>query len=105
MADRRCRERHDVAHLPLLLAVRCPLAVDSDIAPDLACTFGRDRVCERCRPQQQICRTAAIAAGLAAATAALFALKPLAQRWFVGQITSCWATLRRFGRGQPTWLD
>jgi pimeloyl-ACP methyl ester carboxylesterase len=47
----------------------------------------------------------AIAAGLAAATAALFALKPLAHRWFVGQITSCWATLRRFGRGQPTWLD
>lgn len=46
-----------------------------------------------------------IAAGLAAATAALFALKPLAHRWFVGQITSCWATLRRFGRGQPTWLD
>jgi pimeloyl-ACP methyl ester carboxylesterase len=47
----------------------------------------------------------AIAAGLAMATAALFALKPLARRWFVGQITSCWATLRRFGRGQPTWLD
>ena len=46
-----------------------------------------------------------IAAGLAAATAALLALKPLAHRWFVGQITSCWATLRRFGRRQPTWLD
>jgi len=47
----------------------------------------------------------AIAAGLAVAMATLFALKPLAHRWFVGQITSCWATLRRFGRGQPTWLD
>jgi pimeloyl-ACP methyl ester carboxylesterase len=46
-----------------------------------------------------------IAAGLVAATAALLALKPLAHRWFVGQITSCWATLRRFGRGRPTWLD
>jgi len=46
-----------------------------------------------------------IAAGLAAATAALLVLKPLAHRWFVGQITSCWATLRRFGRGRPTWLD
>jgi pimeloyl-ACP methyl ester carboxylesterase len=46
-----------------------------------------------------------IAAGLAAATAALFVLRPLAHRWFVGQITSCWATLRRFGRSQPTWLD
>jgi pimeloyl-ACP methyl ester carboxylesterase len=47
----------------------------------------------------------AIAAGLAVAAVMLFALKPLAHRWYVGQITSCWATLRRFGRGQPTWLD
>jgi pimeloyl-ACP methyl ester carboxylesterase len=47
----------------------------------------------------------AIAGGLAVTAAALFALKPLANRWYVGQITSCWATLRRFGRAQPTWLD
>jgi pimeloyl-ACP methyl ester carboxylesterase len=43
--------------------------------------------------------------GLTAATVALFALKPLANRGYVSQITSCWATLRRFGRAQPTWLD
>jgi pimeloyl-ACP methyl ester carboxylesterase len=47
----------------------------------------------------------AIAAGLAVATAALFGLRPLANYWYVGQITSCWATLRRFGRSRPTWLD
>jgi pimeloyl-ACP methyl ester carboxylesterase len=47
----------------------------------------------------------AIAGGLAVTAAALFALKPLANRWYVGQITSCWATLRSFGRAQPTWLD
>jgi pimeloyl-ACP methyl ester carboxylesterase len=47
----------------------------------------------------------AIVAGLAVAMATLFALKPLAHRCFVGQIVSCWATLRRFGRGLPTWLD
>jgi pimeloyl-ACP methyl ester carboxylesterase len=47
----------------------------------------------------------AITAGLAVAMATLFVLKPLAHRCFVGQISSCWATLRRFGRGQPTWLD
>jgi len=46
-----------------------------------------------------------IATGLTAAAVTLFALKPLAHRWYVNQITSCWATLRRFGRGQPTWLD
>jgi pimeloyl-ACP methyl ester carboxylesterase len=43
--------------------------------------------------------------GLTAATVAVFALKPLANRGYVSQITSCWATLRRFGRAQPTWLD
>lgn len=47
----------------------------------------------------------ATAAGLTAAAVTLFALRPLANRWYVSQITSCWATLRRFGRGQPTWLD
>jgi pimeloyl-ACP methyl ester carboxylesterase len=43
--------------------------------------------------------------GLTAAAVAVFALKPLANRGYVSQITSCWATLRRFGRAQPTWLD
>jgi pimeloyl-ACP methyl ester carboxylesterase len=51
--------------------------------------------------------------GFAAATiatpATLLMLRPFAQRWFVIQITHCWATLRRFGRGQQsgkqTWLD
>jgi pimeloyl-ACP methyl ester carboxylesterase len=47
----------------------------------------------------------AIATGLMAAAVTLFALRPLAYRWYVSQITSCWATLRRFGRAQPTWLD
>jgi len=47
----------------------------------------------------------AIATGLTAAAVTLFALRPLANRWYVSQITSCWATLRRFGRTQPTWLD
>jgi pimeloyl-ACP methyl ester carboxylesterase len=47
----------------------------------------------------------AIVGGLTAAAVTLFALKPLAHRWYVSQITSCWATLRCFGRGQPTWLD
>jgi pimeloyl-ACP methyl ester carboxylesterase len=47
----------------------------------------------------------AIATGLAVAASALFALRPLADRLYIGQITSCWATLRRFGRGQPSWLD
>jgi len=46
-----------------------------------------------------------VAAAMLAAPAALLALRPLANRWFVGQITNCWVTLRRFGRGRPTWLD
>ena len=46
-----------------------------------------------------------IVAAMLVAPAALFALRPLVQRWFVGPITSCWATLRRFGRGQTTWID
>src|SRR5215470_10834337 len=39
------------------------------------------------------------------ATLALLALRPLARHWYVTQISNCWATLRRFGRGQKTWLD
>jgi pimeloyl-ACP methyl ester carboxylesterase len=44
-------------------------------------------------------------AGFVAAFVALFALRPLAQRWRLIQISSCWSTLRRFGRGRATWLD
>ena len=44
-------------------------------------------------------------AGLAAAIAAVFALRPLAVRWRLTQIASCWSTLRRFGRGRATWID
>jgi pimeloyl-ACP methyl ester carboxylesterase len=48
---------------------------------------------------------ASIAVSLLAAFATLVALRPLADRWRVVQISSCWKTLRRFGRGQPTWID
>ena len=41
----------------------------------------------------------------AAGTATLLALRPLAERWRVVQIASCWSTLRQFGRGRPTWID
>lgn len=44
-------------------------------------------------------------AGLAAAYLALLALRPLAERWRLIQICSCWAMLRRFGRGASTWVD
>jgi pimeloyl-ACP methyl ester carboxylesterase len=44
-------------------------------------------------------------AGFVAAVVALFALRPLAARWRLIQISSCWSTLRRFGRGRATWLD
>jgi hypothetical protein len=37
--------------------------------------------------------------------ATLSALRPLAQRWRLIQISACWATLRRFGRGRQTWVD
>jgi pimeloyl-ACP methyl ester carboxylesterase len=47
----------------------------------------------------------ALAVALALAVAAFLALSPLAERSGVIQITSCWATLRRFGRGRPTWID
>lgn len=48
---------------------------------------------------------AAVAAGLLSALLSLLALRPLASRWRVIQICSCWATLRRFGRGRATWID
>jgi pimeloyl-ACP methyl ester carboxylesterase len=47
----------------------------------------------------------AVAGGLLTAFVALFALRPLVDRWRVIQICSCWATLRKFGRGRPTWID
>jgi pimeloyl-ACP methyl ester carboxylesterase len=37
--------------------------------------------------------------------ATLLALRPLADRWRIVQITSSWWTFRRFGRGRPTWID
>ncbi len=48
---------------------------------------------------------AGIILSLAAAFVAFFALSPIAERSRTIQICSCWATLRRFGRGRPTWLD
>src|SRR5215470_17902618 len=42
---------------------------------------------------------------LLAALAAFLALQPVARRFGAIQIPSCWATLRRFARGQATWLD
>jgi hypothetical protein len=49
--------------------------------------------------------TACIAVSLLTALATLVALRPLADRWRVVQICSCWKTLRRFGFGQATWID
>jgi pimeloyl-ACP methyl ester carboxylesterase len=46
-----------------------------------------------------------IVTSLLAAAAAFLALQPIARRLGAIQITSCWATLRRFGRGRATWLD
>lgn len=49
--------------------------------------------------------TVGIVIALATAVVAFLALSPLAERSGVIQIASCWATLRRFGRGRPTWID
>jgi hypothetical protein len=46
-----------------------------------------------------------MAVSLLTAFATLVALRPFADRWRVVQISSCWKTLRRFGRGQVTWID
>ena len=46
-----------------------------------------------------------IVVGLAVGFGGLIAMRPLAQRWRLIQISSCWSTLRRFGRGRPTWID
>jgi hypothetical protein len=48
---------------------------------------------------------ASVVIAVAAGAATLFALRPVAERWRVVQIASCWSTLRRFGRGRPTWID
>jgi hypothetical protein len=48
---------------------------------------------------------ASVVIALAVGAAALFALRPLAERWRVVQIASCWSTLRRFGRGRATWIE
>ncbi len=48
---------------------------------------------------------AGIVTSLVAAVASFLALQPVARRFGAIQIPSCWATLRRFARGQATWLD
>ena len=48
---------------------------------------------------------ARILAALLAALASLLALQPVARRCGAIQIPSCWVILRRFARGQATWLD
>jgi hypothetical protein len=48
---------------------------------------------------------ASVAISLLAAFVTLVALRPLADRWRLIQISSCWNTLRRFGRGRSTWID
>ncbi len=42
---------------------------------------------------------------LAIAYGTLIGLGPVARQWRLTQIGSCWSTLRRFGRGQPSWID
>src|SRR5215472_18145649 len=46
-----------------------------------------------------------IVTSLLAALASFLALQPIADRWGAIQIPSCWVILRRFARGQATWLD
>lgn len=44
-------------------------------------------------------------AGLGVALAVFAALRPLADRWQVVQITNHWPRLRKFARGDATWFD
>jgi hypothetical protein len=44
-------------------------------------------------------------AGLGVASAVFVALRPLADRWQVVQITNHWPRLRKFARGDATWFD
>ena len=44
-------------------------------------------------------------AAAAAAFAVFVLLRPLAYRWGVIQIASCWPRLREFARGRPGWID
>ena len=46
-----------------------------------------------------------VVTSLLAALASFLALQPVARRFGAIQIPSCWAILRRFARGQATWLD
>jgi pimeloyl-ACP methyl ester carboxylesterase len=48
---------------------------------------------------------ATIVTAALAALVSLVALRPLAEKWRVTQFSSCWVTLRKFGRGEATWLD
>ena len=47
----------------------------------------------------------AVLSSLAAMVFVILALRPLADRWRVIQISNSWSNSRRFARGLPTWLD
>jgi pimeloyl-ACP methyl ester carboxylesterase len=48
---------------------------------------------------------AAVVPSLVAMVLILLALRPLADRWLLIQISNSWTNSRRFARGRPTWLD
>jgi hypothetical protein len=48
---------------------------------------------------------AAVATGVIAAIGVFMLLRPLADRWQVVQINSCWPYLREFARGEPSLFD
>jgi len=48
---------------------------------------------------------AAILWAVVAAWLCVLALRPMADRLYGTHIPACWATLRSFGRGRPTWVD
>ena len=46
-----------------------------------------------------------VLAALVAAFAFVLILRPIAEKSGVVQISNCWAVLRKFARGGPTWID
>jgi len=46
-----------------------------------------------------------VVASFIAPLVCVLSLRPIAERWGVIQIASCWMILRRFARNRPTWLD
>jgi len=48
---------------------------------------------------------AAIVGALLAGILVTVALRPIADKWLLMQISNSWTNSRRFGRGLPTWLD